>query len=222
MSISIVGARPLPSVLGPGSTSEIDPSPIDSATLRIEPWPDPVIDSLGYDPRSWYVEQFWLPVIGPTSTWLVRHLAARLDASPAGIDIEVDATAHALGLGRKSGRHSPLQRSLSRCVTFELACRRDEGTYRVRRRIPPLPRRHLVRLPLSLQETHRVWTNPPSRPGTIEQMRRRARRLALGLFETGMARSAAEVELVRWRTHPSLAHEAARWAWSLDDRVDGA
>ena len=27
----------------------------------------PRIDTLGHDPRSWYVERFWLSVLGPTS-----------------------------------------------------------------------------------------------------------------------------------------------------------
>jgi hypothetical protein len=35
--------------------------------LRVEPWPDPVIDEVGHDPRSSYVETFWLPVLGPTT-----------------------------------------------------------------------------------------------------------------------------------------------------------
>ncbi len=29
-------------------------------TLAIQPWPDGVIDALGHDPRSHYVEQYWL------------------------------------------------------------------------------------------------------------------------------------------------------------------
>jgi hypothetical protein len=33
----------------------------------IVPWPDPMIDTLGHDPRSFYVEAFWLPILGPTS-----------------------------------------------------------------------------------------------------------------------------------------------------------
>lgn len=37
------------------------------ATLAIRPWPDPVIDTLGHDPRSLYVERFWLPTLGPPS-----------------------------------------------------------------------------------------------------------------------------------------------------------
>ncbi len=37
------------------------------ATLTITPWPDPLLDTLGHDPRSLYVETFWLPTLGPTS-----------------------------------------------------------------------------------------------------------------------------------------------------------
>ena len=35
--------------------------------LRVTPWPDPVLDVLGHDPRSWYAETFWLPTLGPTA-----------------------------------------------------------------------------------------------------------------------------------------------------------
>ena len=46
--------------------------------ILIRPWPDPVIDRLGHDPRSPYVEQFWLGVLGPSTTWLMRRLAGRI------------------------------------------------------------------------------------------------------------------------------------------------
>jgi hypothetical protein len=42
-------------------------SPEACDTLRIVAWPDPVIDTLGHDPRSWYVEHFWLGILGPKS-----------------------------------------------------------------------------------------------------------------------------------------------------------
>jgi hypothetical protein len=51
-------------------------------TLTIRPWTDPVIDTLGYDPRSRYVETFWLPTLGPTALLLLRHLADRFDRQP--------------------------------------------------------------------------------------------------------------------------------------------
>ena len=39
-----------------------------TASLAVRPWPDPVIDALGHDPRSAYVEQYWLGILGPPST----------------------------------------------------------------------------------------------------------------------------------------------------------
>lgn len=46
---------------------DVGAAPDGPATLRIVAWTDPVIDTLGHDPRSWYVEQFWLPIVGPPS-----------------------------------------------------------------------------------------------------------------------------------------------------------
>ena len=40
--------------------------PLES-TLMIAPWHDPVVDAVGHDVRSTYVELFWLNVLGPTS-----------------------------------------------------------------------------------------------------------------------------------------------------------
>lgn len=37
-------------------------------TLVVIPWNDPVVDSIGHDARSTYVELFWLNVLGPTAT----------------------------------------------------------------------------------------------------------------------------------------------------------
>ena len=93
------------------------------ATLVIRPWPDPVIDKLGHDPRSVYVEQFWLSVLGPSTTWLLRQVAAGLDVRPEGFEMDLPATARALGLGNKGGRHSLFMRSLRRCEQFGLAAR---------------------------------------------------------------------------------------------------
>jgi hypothetical protein len=52
--------------------------------IRVTPWPDPVLDVIGHDPRSWYAETFWLPTLGPTALLLMRHLADRFETDPAG------------------------------------------------------------------------------------------------------------------------------------------
>ena len=76
--------------------------------IRVTPWPDPMLDTTGHDPRSWYAETFWLPTLGPTALLLLRHLADRFEIDPAGLDLPVADTAAALGLGTRDGQHSPL------------------------------------------------------------------------------------------------------------------
>ena len=49
--------------------------PLSEPTLVVVPWHDDVIDRVGYNPRSTYVEFFWLNVLGPTTTWLVRRIS---------------------------------------------------------------------------------------------------------------------------------------------------
>ena len=122
--------------------------------LYVEPWLDPVIDELGHDPRSAYVETFWLPVLGPSTTWLLRHLTTRLEESPAGVELDVEETARSLGLGERLGPNAPFARTLKRCVDFGMAEWRGSFHLAVRRRLPPLARRHLRRLPESLQARH--------------------------------------------------------------------
>ena len=55
------------------------PDPLAEATVRVVPWPDPVVEEHGHDPRSAYVERYWLGLLGPTATWLVRRLASLVD-----------------------------------------------------------------------------------------------------------------------------------------------
>lgn len=182
------------------------------AVLTIRPWPDGVIDALGHDPRSAYVERFWLGILGPSTTWLIRHLAAGLDASPEGFDLDLAATAQALGLGGKGGRHSPFMRALSRCCQFDLAEARDDGVLAVRRKLPPLNRRQILRLPPDLAAAHQAWQEAQLQTPAHEQQRRRARRLALSLLELGEDLDDTERQLIRWKFHPALSREAAAWA----------
>ena len=41
--------------------------PPDTSALTVVPWPDTVIDRVGYDPRTVYVERVWLGILGPPS-----------------------------------------------------------------------------------------------------------------------------------------------------------
>jgi hypothetical protein len=178
-----------------------------------------VIDALGHDPRSSYVEQFWLGILGPSTTWLLRRLATGLEAQPAGFDLPLADTAQALGLGAKGGRHSPFMRALARCCQFDLAEGRPDGTLAVRRKLPPLNRRQVLRLPPGLQDAHQQWQEDQLRTPAADQLRRRCRRLALSLLELGEDLEATERQLLRWKFHASLCRESAAWAWDRHRRA---
>ncbi len=77
------------------------PAGTAAGPLTIRPWPDDVIDSLGHDPRSHYVETYWLGILGPSTTWLLRRLVAGLDVNPEGFELDLADTARCLGLGDK-------------------------------------------------------------------------------------------------------------------------
>jgi hypothetical protein len=119
----------------------------------------------GFDAQSSYVEQFWLPVLGPATTWLIRHLNTRLDRDGEGTVIEAALTARALGLGPHSGRHAPFLRSIRRALDYDLIGLEEhnelaavsEATLLVRRLLPPLSERLADRLPAGLALEHRRY-----------------------------------------------------------------
>jgi hypothetical protein len=184
-----------------------------SDTLAIRPWPDDVIDQLGFDPRSAYVEQFYLGILGPSTTWLMRRLIAGFDTAPDGFELPLAETARWLGLGDRGGRHSPFLRSINRTIQFDLAQVSGPAELSVRRRLPPLSRRQVLRLSPTQQEAHLRWQEEQLHEPAGEGQRRRGRHLALSLLELGEDLDATERQLLHWNYHPSLANEAARWAW---------
>ena len=192
-------------------------------SIRISAWVDPLVDKLGHDPRSIYVEQFWLGILGPSTVWLLRHCASQLEAKPEGFDLSLADVAGALGLGHRGGRNSPLARSITRACRFGAARAAGEANLQVRRRIAPLNRGQVEHLPERLQERHRIYIESELDPCDLDAQRRRARRLALGLVACGGQPDDSEMQLGRWKIHPSVAAEAVRWAWNQQNppRIDG-
>jgi len=139
-------------------TSEqlLDVTSLIPSPAVIRPWVDPVVDERGHDPRSAYVERYWLGVIGPTATWIMRRFADRFEAEPAGFTINLEHTACTMGLSFSKGHNSPFGKALHRCVMFGLAQPLSDG-FAVRRRFPSVAQRHLKRLPADLQSTHEAW-----------------------------------------------------------------
>jgi hypothetical protein len=103
-------------------------------------------------------------------------------------------------------------RALSRCCQFELALPEGGDVLSVRRKVPPLNRRQLVRLPDAVQQEHERWQTGHLQEPEIDKLRRRSRRLALSQLELGEDAEATERQLLRWRFHPAICHESTRWA----------
>lgn len=192
------------------------PAPdLSAPTIPVVAWPDPVIDAMGFDPRSTYVERFWLTILGPSTTWLVRHLARRLEAEPDGFTLVLEDTAAALGLGQALGRHGPLVRALHRACQFGAARAGTDGELAVRRHLPPLTRHQIARLPAPIRDQHDQWRAAERDAVGLAGQHRRARRIALALADLGEDVPTTEQRLQRWRVHPVVAHDAAVWAARL-------
>ena len=187
------------------------PEAANRDTLWVEPWDDPITDPLGHDPVSQYAELFWLPVLGPSSLWLLRRVSLMLQDSPSGFSVKMCDLAHEIGLGNWRGPRSPFQRALDRCCDFQLAVRREESFVYVRRRMPALGRRLVHRLPQRLRELHENW-NAATEKSLDSNPLLRARNLALALLATGDTPEAAEQTLLAWGLHPAIAPDAVDWA----------
>ena len=123
-------------------------------TLHVEAWLG-LVEGAWYEPLSLYVELFWLPVIGPSTTWLLRRLNVVLDGEPSGVEVDLSDLSLALGLGPKTGLNAPLMRSLRRLADFHLAARdgsgADRGPYG---NSPGLGTSAQPRMSLALREEH--------------------------------------------------------------------
>jgi hypothetical protein len=180
--------------------------------VRVTRWCDRATDETGYDARSEYVERFWLPVLGPSTTCLLRHLAGRLARSPSGCVIDVTDTARALGLGDRPGRHAPFLRTLTRAIDFGMMRVEAPDALATRTRLPPLSARHLARLPASLRAAHRLAVAPSPEQDLTDRLRQHGRQLAASLASIGAARDEIAHQLLSWRFDRPLAEACASWA----------
>ena len=130
-------------------------------------------------------------MLGPTATWLLRRLVAGFDGQPDGYELDVPATARALGLSVSKGLASPFAKAVKRCVMFGVAHDTSDG-WAVRRRLPAISQRHLVRLPDELQAAHNHWARSDDRS---RHARTRPRTLAMAMIESGDDQGMVEPQL---------------------------
>ena len=196
----------------PGRSGASAPAGVGRDELYIIPWEVASDAETGHDPRSAYVEHFWLGTLGPSTTWFLRYCAGELDDAE-GAAVELNEVAARLGIGHRGGANSPMNRAVVRACRFRAARPAGPGTLEVRRRLPTLNRRQLQRLPAAVQRRHEIFMMAATAANGVDEQRRKARRLALGLIECGDGYDNAELQLGRWKFHPAMAADAVRWAW---------
>lgn len=131
--------------------------------ITLARWPDPVVESVGHPVRSEYVERFWLGVLGPTATWLLRRCSDEVILADSPVRVDLAVLAASLGLVHHAGRHNPFSRGFGRCVMFGLMRNTSgpSGSFlAVRTVVPPLTARHVARLPHELQVAHSDYLHP--------------------------------------------------------------
>jgi hypothetical protein len=210
------------------------PRPPDpgALTIAVRPWSDPLLDRFGHDARSPYVERFWLPILGPSGTLLLRRLAEGFDDRPDGYALDLTEVARALGMGRREGPSASFRRTLDRVISFgfaqfiagaapERGAAGEPGTeppptLAVRLRLPGLTQRQQQRLPRALRDDHDTWLD--GQP-TDEVIGARVQHLALSLLHLGEDPPQVEAHLLELDFHPTVVRRAVRWA---TDRVPGA
>ena len=170
------------------------------ATLRIEAWDEATSRLRRVDVRSSYVERFWLPILGPSTTWLLRHFAQVLDDSPSGATVDLAEVARALGLGERSGRNGPLLRTIAGDRLRHRGAPWRGPRLGVRR-APPLLSGRRGR---DCRSASACWSTPgPPSEAPLDPVRRRGRRLALSLLESlGEGVADTERQLGNWHFHP--------------------
>ena len=198
----------------PLSASDLDDWPDERLhTLQVRPWDDPVLRQRGHDPRSVYVERFWVAVLGPSAVWLLRLLAREFDELGPHDDLQLDleSTARRIGLQHRGGRQSTFMRTVDRCRMFDLAHFDDDAVLLVRRWVPPVPRQFYVRMPRELRSEVGRWTRTDRQADfSVGEIRL----LATCMLMLGNGLHEAAERLVNLGLPPSAANEATAWAWA--------
>ena len=191
------------------SIEPMSPAP-EAATVMVVPWHDPIVDAVGFDVRSNYVELFWLNVLGPTATWTLRRLVTGLDRYPLGYELDLAEAASMLGLAYSAGTSNSFGRALQRCQLFGMSQTVPGGGLAVRRRVPPVAARHLSRMPPQLQAMHLQWR---VREYTLNDLER-GRALAEVMMAAGDDPEVVERQLLAVGVSPAAAAEATTLAIS--------
>lgn len=104
---------------------------LDEQTDRLRLRPGPPVAATLVDPFDSYVEMFWLPILGPSATWMLRRFHMGLRSQPDGFAIGLVELGQQLGLGTSVAANSSTVRTLDRLIGFNVVTRVQDnrGSY---------------------------------------------------------------------------------------------
>lgn len=137
-----------------------EPEAAIPAELKLMPWRDPLVEERGFGPRSMYVEMCWLPVMGPTTTWLYRRLGSWAEFNQDGVTIDTVDLASSMGLGESLARNAGIARAIGRLIRFD-AARWQANELHVRTALAPLTVRAAEQLRGSALRLHQEALRRP-------------------------------------------------------------
>lgn len=121
--------------------------------IHARPHPDFEVQRAGFPLDHRYVEQCWAPVIGPSSTLLLRRLPWLWRAGTT-VNVEVGDLGRSLGLGAGTSRNSIIGRTLERVVAYRFAEWSAAGVLDVFTEARPLSARQLENVPTWTRVLH--------------------------------------------------------------------
>lgn len=121
--------------------------------LHAVPHPDDAVRRVGFTLDHPYLEHCWAPVLGPTSVLLLRR-ATWLWRTTTSVTIGSEELARGLGLGKGTGRQSPLTRTLDRLAGFGFVVPSRPGEFDVHTEVALLRPRQLEKVPAWTRSVH--------------------------------------------------------------------
>jgi hypothetical protein len=109
----------------------------------------------GVDPRSRYVDHYWIPTLGPTAVCLARALMRMIARRGETVEVQVEHLAAVLGLRPDGDVNGELRAAFRRLDDADIVVVDPEGGLLVRGQFPYLTEEQVAHLPAPLVEAHR-------------------------------------------------------------------
>lgn len=157
-----------------------------------------------YDP---YIETFWLPVLGPTATWLMNELCFQALTSSGSFTIPTHEMSLRVGTGSREGTSSPVVKQLSRLCQAHVVYRYSQSEYLVPRTIEPVKKPLILKLSDEQLARHEKWMDR-LQTSPAETQKKRVRALVTRLEMMGSSEATISTALLSTGLHPSIIGQA--------------